>query len=213
MNNPELRDRLLELEIVTPELAARYNEKKKAIFERRLTPTLRVMWVLATIMGAGFFVLFSYAAILTLQDPGFPRIGTILFSVGALFGLGWAILGISFVKKGTASLELWNNATLKQMQTMHPAVAGMTWVFCVLLMVACQMMANDMPDTARGNQMILGGMVAMLMFAIPTMIMGHDTKSEIFMREKFLEIELQLAELRKLAAINDNNNKENTPDD
>ena len=200
MNDPRLRDRLLAQEAVTPELEARYREGMKAILERPLTPVLRVGWIISAAMGIGFLVLFSTVAFRVWPEPEFPVLGKMMFSMGALFGLLWAIFGFIILKRGSANLRLWRNPTIRQLQTMPPAVAGMTWGFCVLIMVFCQMMGNDMPDAARGNQMILGGIVGMLLFGIPAMIMGHDTKSEILLREKFLELELELASIRELIA-------------
>ena len=200
MNDPKLRNRLLAQETVTPELEAKYREGMKAILERPLTPVLRIGWIIATAMGIGFFVLFSTVAVRVWPEPGFPVLGKMMFSIGALFGLLWAIVGFTIVKRGSASLGLWRNPTIRQLQTMPPVVAGMTWGFCVLITVFCQMMGSDMADVARGNQMILGGIIAMVLFGIPVLIMGHDTKSDILLREKFLELELELADIRELIA-------------
>lgn len=66
------------------------------------------------------------------------------------------------------------------------------------------MMGNQIADPAHGNRIILGGIVAMVLFGIPAMILSTATESELLAREKFLQIELQLAELRELL-VNERN--------
>ncbi len=199
MNDSKLRDKLLELETVTPELEAKYREQMNAILERPLTPVSRIGHVVGLAMGIGFFVLFSTVTIVvTWLEPGFPVLGRIVFAVGALFGLAFAALSVAILRKGSISLQLWRNVTLKQFRTVHPAAFGITWTFCVFITVACQLMGSQMADTVRGNQMILGGIVAMVLFGIPITILSVATESELLLREKFLQIELHLAELREL---------------
>ena len=199
MNDSELRDRLLELEKITPELEARYRKQMNAIFERPLTPATRIGLVVGLLMGIGFFVLFStVTVVVTWLEPGFPILGRIMFAGGAVFGLAFAVLNVVILRKGTISLGLWRNVTLKQFRTVHPAAFGITWTFCVLITVACLMMAGEMEDAVRGNKVILSGIVTMVLFGIPITILSVATESELLLREKFLQLELQLAELREL---------------
>jgi hypothetical protein len=165
-------------------------------------------------MGVGFFILFSTVAIaVTWLEPGFPLIGRLVFAAGALFGLAFAILFGLVLKKGSIRLGFWRNATLRQLRTVHPAAFGLTWAFCVLLTVACQIMGSQMPDTAKGNQMILGGIVAMVLFGIPIMILSCATEAELLQREKFLQLELQLAELKDLIKSEQAHEPRNTAED
>ncbi|MBP8130673.1 MAG: hypothetical protein KA184_13925 [Candidatus Hydrogenedentes bacterium] len=201
MSNPRLREELLELETVTPELEAKYRMQMKAILERPLTPVSRIGTIIGLVMGIGFFLSFSTVTVITLLlEPDFPAIGRLIFAAGALFGLAFAVLSAVILKRGSINLQLWRNITLRQLRTMHPAAFGLTWGFCVLLTVGCMMMGHQMADPARGNQIILGGIVAMVLFGIPVMILSVATESELLMREKFLQLELRLAELRALLA-------------
>lgn len=199
MNDSELRDRLLELERITPELEAKYREGMKAILDRPLTPVSRVACMLAMLMGIGFFILFSTVAIaVTWLEPGFPIACQIFFGVGALFGLAFAVIMFTVLRRGSIDLRQWQSLTLRQFRTVHPAVFGLAWTFTVLLTVACLMMGTRMADAAHGNQMILGGLVSMVLFGIPIMILSVATESDLFLREKFLRVEMQLAELKEL---------------
>jgi len=199
MSDSELRDKLLALEKVTPEFEAKYHDQMKAVFERPLTPTTRIANVVAMLMGIGFFILFSTVAVAVMWlEPGFPLVGRLMFAAGALFGLAFAVLSGLILKRGSISLTFWRNATLRQLRTVHPAAFGLTWVFCVLVMVFCQMMGSQAPDAAKGNQIILGGIVGMVLFGIPITILSCATEAELLLREKFLQLELQLTELKDL---------------
>lgn len=198
MSDSELRDRLLELERITPELEAKYRDKMKSVYERPLTPVSRIANIVAMLMGIGFFLLFSTVAVMVWGEPDFPVIGRLMFAFGALFGLAFAVFYAVILRKGSIDLTGWRNVTMKQFRTMHPAVFGLTWAFLVLMTVACQMMGSQMADTARGNQMILGSIVYLVLFGIPLMVLSSATESELLVREKFLQVELQLAELKRL---------------
>lgn len=199
MSDSKVRDKLLELETVTPELEAKYRTQMNAILERPLTPVSRIGAVIGLVMGIGFFLFFSTVTVITFWlETGFPVIGRLIFAAGSLFGLASAILSVVILKRGSVNLRLWQNATLRQFRTMHPAAFGLTWGFCVLLTVGSLMMGNQMVDPAQGNRVILGGIVAMVLFGIPAMILSAAAESELLAREKFLQIELRLAELREL---------------
>jgi hypothetical protein len=201
MHDPKLRDRLLELETVSPALEAKYRSQMNAILERPLTAVSRTSTLIGLVMGIGFFVLFSTVTIATFWlEPEFPIMGRIIFASGALFGLAFAVLSVLILRRGSINLRFWQNASLRQLRTMHPAAFGLTWGFCVLLAVGSQMMGTQMADPARGNQMILGGIMAMVLFGIPVMILSAATESELLVREKFLQLELHLAELREMLA-------------
>ena len=204
MSDSDLRNRLLELERITPELEGKYRDEMKTVFERPLTPVSRIANVVALLMGIGFFLLFSTVAAVTWREPGFPILGRLMFAFGALFGLAFAVLSAVILRKGSVNLAGWRNVTLKQFRTIHPAAFGLTWAFCVLITVACQVMGTQMADTARGNQMILGGVIAMVLFGIPFTILASATESELLVREKFLELELQLAEIKRLLTAEKN---------
>ena len=96
MSDRELRDKLLELETITPELEDKYRNEMKGILERPLTPVSRIAYVVALLMGIGFFLLFSTIAIvgaavvLTFLLLGWSHIGV---SVSVIVGLvaGWLI--------------------------------------------------------------------------------------------------------------------------
>ena len=214
MSDSDLRDRLLELERITPELEAKYHDEMKTVYERRLTPVSRIAYVVSLLMGIGFFILFSTVAIaVTWLEPGFPILGRLIFAGGALFGLAFAIFSAVILRKGSVNLAGWRNVTLKQFRTIHPAAFGLTWAFCVLITVACQVMGSQMADTARGNQMILGGVIAMVLFGIPLMILSSATESELLLREKFLQLELHLAELKKLLMAEKNGSSSDRAED
>jgi hypothetical protein len=194
MSSPKLRYSLTELETHSPDLEAEYRKKVEAMLEKRLTPVSRAAWIVAALMGVGFFLVFSRAAILAHSLPGFPCLGQIGFAVGAVFGLIWAVLGAVVVRRGSLSFSPYKSATLDQFLTMSPAAAGITWAFTVIMMVIFLMMGTSVTDGIKGTQMILGGVVGLLMFGIPALVIMHIQRSELRVREHLLRLELQLAE-------------------
>jgi len=201
MSDSDLRDKLLELETVTPELEAQYRKQMDALLERPLTLGTRIGLVVGVFMGIGFLILFSGCAIaVTWLEPGFPLLGRIMFAGGGLFGLAWAIYCFVVLRKGSFNLDLWRSETFRQFRTVSPAAFGITWTFLVLMTVGSLLMGSQMEDHVRGIQMVLNALVFLVLFGLPLMILSSATESELLVREKFLQLELHLAELRELMA-------------
>ena len=73
--NHSFRDRLLELEPVTPELKDRYEKEIQAMFNKPLTGVRRWSWLVAAIGSAGLAVVFGAAALLAPNEfPVYARI-------------------------------------------------------------------------------------------------------------------------------------------
>ncbi len=172
------RERLLKVEQVTPALKQRYDKEIQAMFEKRLTGVRRWSWLGSAIMGVGFALLFGSLAILLPAE--FPLAGRIGFAGGALFGIGWAVLGIRVFRRG--SLDLKKDTV---------AAAGMTWGFLVFMVTLFMVTA---PDTIVGLRMIVSGLV-FLVGGVAFLLRHVVEQSELKTREKLLEIEYRLAEL------------------
>ena len=95
--NHSFRDRLLELEPVTPALKDHYEKEIQAMFNK-LTGVRRWSFLIAGILSGGLVVVFTAAAMLTPAD--FPVYARICFVVGALFSAAWAVLGFRVFKRG-----------------------------------------------------------------------------------------------------------------
>ncbi|MBN1909044.1 MAG: hypothetical protein JW818_04835 [Pirellulales bacterium] len=177
MNN-SLRDQLLRMEQVTPALKERYDKEIQAMLEKRVTGIRRWAWLGSAVMGVGFTVLFGTLAVITPAE--FPLAGRIGFVAGALFGIGWAILGWRVFRRSSINLKIDSGAA-----------AGMAWGLPVILLTLFMVSA---PDSIVGLRMIISGLVFLVM-GLAFLLRHVVEQSELKTREKLLEIECRLAEL------------------
>ena len=185
MAENDLCGQLLKSERVSPELEARYKQEMQNMIERKLKPYERVAWNLSALMGVGFFVGFGYEFLYVMRlEVAFPLWAKATFAAGSLFGLVWAVLGARMVRKG--SFHLRKDANL---------FFGLVWGFVVLLMTCSLLVGSQMPDTAKGNQMILSGLVFLVMFGVTTLLQREITQAELRTREQLLRMETTLTEL------------------
>jgi hypothetical protein len=176
--NRGFRQRLLDAEHVTPALKDRYHKELQAMFEKKLSGARRWVWLGSAILGSVFTVQFGTLAV--LAPTGFPWWGRLMFAGGALFGIGWAVLGIKILRRGSIDLKF--DATMYN---------GMIWGFVVFMVTLSMVFA---PQNAVGLRMIVMALVFLVMGAV-FMIRHVVEQSELKTREKLLEIEYSLAEL------------------
>jgi hypothetical protein len=176
--NRVFRERLLDAEQVTPALKERYHKELQAMLEKQLSGMRRWVWLGSAIMGLGFAVLFGTLAVVAPEE--LPWWGRLVFAAGALFGIGWGLLGLKVFRRGSLDLKFdaW-------------AASGMTWGLPVLMVTVAMVFA---PDNVVGLRMILSSLVFLVMGAA-FLIRHVIEQSELKTREKLLEIEYRLAEL------------------
>jgi hypothetical protein len=176
--NRVFRERLLDAEQVTPALKERYHKELQAMLEKQLSGMRRWGWLGSAIMGLGFAVLFGTLAVVAPAE--FPWWGRLIFATGALFGIGWVLLGLKVFRRGSLDrkFDSW-------------AASGMGWGFTVLVVTVAMVCA---PENVVGVRMILSGLVFLVM-AAAFLIRHVIEQSELKTREKLLEIEYRLAEL------------------
>jgi hypothetical protein len=178
--NRSFRDRLLELEPVTPELKERYQKEIEAMFNKPLTSVQRWSWLVAAIGSAGMAVFFGAAALLAPDE--FPLYGRIMFVISAGFAIAWAVLGLRSFK--------WGSINLKTDTAMY---YGMAWALPVIMLTLFMMFA---PNNLVGLRMIVCGIVFLIMGAA-FLLRGVVERAELQTREKLLEIEYRLAKIEE----------------
>jgi hypothetical protein len=176
--NDSFRDRLLKIEQATPTLRERYDREIQAMLEKRITGIGRWAWLGSAVMGVGFAVLFGTVAIIAPAE--FPWTARIGFAVGALFGIGWAVLGWRIFRRSSINVK-----------TDSGAAAGMAWALPIILLTLYMVSA---PDSIVGLRMLLSGLVFLVM-GLAFLLRHIIEQSELKTREKLLEIEYHLAEL------------------
>jgi MFS family permease len=182
--NDSFRDRLLKMEQATPALKERYDKEIQAMLEKRISGIRRWVWLGSAVMGVGFAVLFGTLAIITPAE--FPMTGRIGFAAGALFGIGWAVLGWRVFRRSSINLKIDSGAA-----------AGMAWGLPIILLTLFMVSA---PDSIVGLRMIISGLVFLVM-GLAFLLRHVIEQSELKTREKLLEIEYRLAELVETAKL------------
>ncbi len=176
--NRGFRQRLLDAEQVNLVLKERYHKELQAMFEKKLSGARRWVWLGSVILGAVFTLQFGTLAV--LAPSGFPWWGRLMFVGGAIFGIGWAVLGVKILRRGSIDLKF--DATMYN---------GMIWGFVVFMVTLSMVFA---PQNAVGLRMIVTALVFLVMGAV-FLIRHVVEQSELKTREKLLEIEYSLAEL------------------
>lgn len=182
--NDGFRERLFKLDHVTPALKERYDQEVHAMLQKQITGARRWVWLGSAVVCVVIAVLLGILAI--LSPPEVPPLARIGVAVGALFSLGFAVLGLRIWRRG--SIDLKGDTAVYN---------GLIWVFVVLLITLLMVIA---PDSIIGLRMILSGLAFLVMGAV-FLIRHVIEQSELKTREKLLEIEYQLAELAETARL------------
>jgi low affinity Fe/Cu permease len=72
----------------------------------------------------------------------------------------------------------------------------MIWVFMVIMITLFMLVAGRIPDPARGMSLVLNGLV-FLIFGVVFLLQNTINQAQLNTREKLLEVEMRLAELRE----------------
>ena len=118
-----------------------------------------------------------------------PILGRIMLGAGVVFSLAWAGLFGSILRARRVHQIRHTNA-----------MAGLSWVFVVLLTTAALVAGGLMPDLARGTLMIVSTLVFFVSGAA-FLFLARLNQAELNTREKLLEIEYRLAELTHVADV------------
>ena len=186
MTPENLRNALLAQESHSPELKSRYEKEIRKIMEKELPAWQRVCWALSGIVGLSFVVLFGYMAFTLPEEiPTAARLG---LAVGALFGAGWTALAGHLVYTGKMKFKAHQGTA-----------AALIWIMVVFMVTMDMLIAGQMEDAAKGNFMVLSGMV-FLIFGVVFLLQHNLKQSEMSLRESLLRVEMQLAELNEKIA-------------
>jgi hypothetical protein len=110
-------------------------------------------------------------------------------ALGVLFCVGFAILGVRVLRRG--SMDLKSDTSF---------LIGMTWGFVVLTVAMFMVMSLLVPDRIVGLWLSVFGVVVLVIGAV-FLIRHGIAQSELRTREKLLEIEYRLAELVEMGKV------------
>ena len=177
----DFRERLLEAEQLSLTLKEKYEKEVQAMLEEKLTGVGRGIFIFWAVFGIGLGVVFGIAAVLAPKD--FPILARIGFVSGAIFGLAFGGLMGWIARKGIFKVKVHSMA-----------VAGMAWVFVIIMLTLFMVMGGKHPDSVRSVFMVVCGLVYLVVVVL-IMILGRISYSELKTREKLLEIEYRLAQI------------------
>ena len=181
MEDRNMKKELVALEQVDPELTAERERRIIELMEKKLSPAERISWLLASVMGIAFFLGFGFVAVYAPSE--FPWWGRAGFVVGSLFGMLFAVLAVSIIRRG------------KIIRNRHPnAAAGLGWAAVVILFTLVFMFGQRLPDHNTSTWMMLCS-VAFLVMGAAGLTKNWVEQSALKAEEQFLRLELQLADL------------------
>lgn len=180
--NHTFRDRLLEVEPVTPALKERYEKEVQTMFNKPLTGVRRWSWLVSAVLSGSLAVVFAAAALFAPDE--FPTYARISFVGGVIFSVAWAVLALRTFQRGSINLK-----------TDAAMYYGMAWAFPLFLLTLFMVYA---PNDLVGLRMITCGIAFLIMGAV-FLLRGVMERSELQTREKLLEIEYRLADIEELA--------------
>lgn len=104
-------------------------------------------------------------------------------AVGLAFTLGWSAFSIVLLRRGTEDLRLHGSVRTQLVTLFTLALAGlMLWA------------GLDSPDPARGNQLILFGLVFWTTIGLPFLVAHLVQEATVRVRQDVVRLELALAE-------------------
>jgi hypothetical protein len=181
MNETRLREGLPAAEPASAELQRKYRERMRALLEHRLTATERAGHLLGLVIALGMTARFVQL-ILQHRAGGRPiAIAGIL--VGLAFSVGWAAVSFAVVRRGVDHLR-------------RLGIPRTYLIVSFLFLLAGLMLWAGLtePDPARGNQLILFGLVFWAAIGLPFLVAHLVRDSELRVRSDVLRIELAMAE-------------------
>lgn len=183
MNRPDLRERLLDVESASPELMERYHRQLERMIGGGLSGWGKLLWGCSALLGFTFFA--GYGAMAIVSPPELSAWSRAMLVVGSIFGLGWTVLGVLVLRKGSCG---------RQCQRL---IMGFVWSFILLLLAMALVWTPQLDDPVKGNYLILGMLAFLLTFGIWPTVMSRISGSEQALREEILYLRLQLEEIKE----------------
>jgi hypothetical protein len=177
--DPTLRDRLCELESENPLLRERYEKELQDMFERKLSPLMKVFVSLVSVASVGIAIFLGGCAMVYDKLPIVARAG---LAGGVLFALAWAGLGVWALRRGSMSLKF------------HPAaMAAILWVFAVLMETCFLAVAPTFPDHFYAILSLFCGLVILIGAGV-MMVCTSVQQAALRIQESLLRLEYRLAD-------------------
>lgn len=178
----QFRNRLLAAEPDTGDRRRRIQQEIQQMLTRQITLPHRIVMSLVLVAGLAGAGVCGYLAVTEARLPVLARIG---LATGTLFGVAWAVVMGSMLRRGVLDVKRDTRRT-----------AQMVWIFTVLMVVFFLMVGMSAEDRLLGLMMIAQALVFLIMAAVHW-ISYRIEDSEHNLKEQLLRLELQLADLTR----------------
>ncbi len=178
--NSQFKDNLMKSEADNASARARYEKSLAGLMEFPLEWPRKSGLVFALLVSIGTVVLSTILAIRFHNGPAVMLEG---FALGGVFGIVGAVITARILLRGTYH---------RRRDTV--AQANLIWVFVVLMEVVFMEMDGFYPKT--GGRMTLFGLVFLIGGAV-LLLRTVIEQSELRTREKLLEVQLDVAEMKE----------------
>jgi MFS family permease len=176
------RDRLLAVEPLSPNTREKLQQELRTMFIHQLRMPGRIFIGLVGLFTLATAVLCGYLTATQTELPALARVG---LGTGALFGLVGTLMTARVLRRGAIDIKV-DGAR----------IAAVVWVFTVLMMTLFLMLGMSIEDRLKGVMMIAYGLTFLIGAGV-FMITYRIQQAELATREKLLELELRIAELRE----------------
>jgi hypothetical protein len=178
--DPTLRDRLCQLEPQNPLLRERYAKELQAMFEKKLSWSMKVFLGLVTVASVAIAIFLGTLAVIHSELPPLARAG---MAGGVVFSLAWAGLTAFTLRRGAL-----------QLRTQPAAFAGLAWAFAVLLETCFLLLAPQFPDHFHAGVALVCGLVILIGAGV-MLVCVRVQQAELSTQESLLRLEYRLAEM------------------
>jgi hypothetical protein len=179
-SSPDFAERLVSADPLPADRKSQLQQELNGMFEKQLTLPRRIAFAVVCVFALVSSALCGYLAV---TEPDLPTSGRVALSVGTLFGLAWAAVGIRILKRGAIDLK-----------RDHRKTANMAWSFTVLMVVFFLITGMSIEDRLLGLMMIAQSL-AFLIGAAVILVTQRIEQSELATRERLLQIELLVTDL------------------
>jgi hypothetical protein len=159
------------------ELARRVND----MLEQRLHPVHRAMWLASGLAGIASAGLLGYVA--SSWRGSVPWQATAGLAAGAIFGIAWAAIAYSIVRRG------------KIIRNLHPSqIAGWVWAVALVQFIVFSVVAPQ----AKHHYVATVGMIdsiGYLVLGAAWLVTNLVSQASLRSEEQFLKLQLQLADM------------------
>ncbi len=183
--NDSFRDKLLAVEPLAPDIRAQLQKETHDMLIRKLTTPRRVVLGILTLFA---LVSAGVCGFLAATEPTLPPLARIGLATGVVFGLAWMVALGNILRRGEIHLKLDGRR-----------IAQMVWCFTLLMVVFFVMVGMSTTDRLNGLLMIAQSLVFLISAAVYWLNFRIE-ESELNVKEKMLQMELQISELARNAA-------------